>query len=103
MRLRGNEFCPVHKSISCCGRELIPKTRTLRLGVQRIEDPHHPRGWAELGETTTQTIFKQLIGGATEKKDRPEWTIEPCTCAHLWQGQFRSTRVTDQLLRCGMS
>ena len=52
---------------------------------------------------TTQTISRQHIGGATEKKDRPEWTIEPCTCAHLWQGQFRSTRITDQLLRRGMS
>ena len=48
MRLRRNEFCPVHKSISCCGRELIPKTRTMRLGVQRVEDPHHPRGYREL-------------------------------------------------------
>ena len=48
MRLRRNEFCPIHRSLSCCGRELIPKTRTLRLGVQRIEDPHHPRGYREL-------------------------------------------------------
>lgn len=48
MRLRRNEYCPIHKSISCCGRELIPKTRTLRLGVQRIEDPHRPRGYREL-------------------------------------------------------
>jgi ketosteroid isomerase-like protein len=39
MRLRRKEFCPVHRSISCCGRELIPKTRTIRLGVQRVEDP----------------------------------------------------------------
>lgn len=42
MRLRRNEFCPIHKSLSCCGREFIPKARTIRLGVQRIEDPHHP-------------------------------------------------------------
>ncbi len=41
MRLRPNEFCPIHRSISCCGRELIPKPRLIRLGVQRIEDPHH--------------------------------------------------------------
>lgn len=48
MRLRSNEFCPLHRSVSCCGREFIPKPRTTRPGVQRIEDPHHPRGYREL-------------------------------------------------------
>jgi hypothetical protein len=47
MRLRRNEYCPVHKSHSCCGRELIPKPRLIRLGVQRVDDPHHPRGYRE--------------------------------------------------------
>ena|SRR5207245_11005678 len=48
MRLRPNEFCPIHRSTSCCGRELMPRPRAIRLGVQRIEDPHHPRGYREL-------------------------------------------------------
>ena len=48
MRLRPNEFCPIHKSLICCGRELLPKPKLVRLGVQRIEDPHHPRGYREL-------------------------------------------------------
>ncbi len=48
MRLRANEVCPIHKSVSCCGRELVPKPKLIRLGVQRIEDPHHPRGYREL-------------------------------------------------------
>lgn len=48
MRLRANEFCPIYKSISCCGREFIPSRRTIRPGVQRVEDPHHPRGYREL-------------------------------------------------------
>jgi hypothetical protein len=48
MRLRRNEYCPVHKSHSCCGREVIPRPRLIRLGVQRIDDPHHPRGYREL-------------------------------------------------------
>jgi hypothetical protein len=48
MRLRRNEFCPIHKSVYCCGREQNRKPRTIRLGVQRIEDPHHPRGYREL-------------------------------------------------------
>lgn len=49
MRLRRNERCPIHKSLFCCGRETLPhKPRQIRLGVQRIEDPHHPRGYREL-------------------------------------------------------
>jgi len=48
MRLRPNEYCPIHRSTSCCGRELMPRPRLIRLGVQRIEDSHHPRGYREL-------------------------------------------------------
>ena len=48
MKLRQNEVCPIHRSISCCGSEVIAKPRLIRLGVQRIEDPHHPRGYREL-------------------------------------------------------
>ena len=47
MRLRSNEVCPVHRSTSCCGREILPKPKLVRLGVQRVEDPHHPRGYRE--------------------------------------------------------
>ena len=67
MRLRRNEFCPVHKSISCCGRELIPKTRTLRLGVQRIEDPHHPRGYREL---RSPAEMRKLLNRKIVEQDR---------------------------------
>jgi hypothetical protein len=48
MRLRRNQFCPIHSSRFCCGREEIRKERTIRMGVQRVEDPHHPRGYREL-------------------------------------------------------
>jgi hypothetical protein len=48
MRLRTNEICPVHHSRSCCGREFNAKPRFIHFGVQRIEDPHHPRGYREL-------------------------------------------------------
>jgi len=40
--------CPIHKSVSCCGRELLPRPKLIRLGVQRVEDPHHARGYREL-------------------------------------------------------
>ena len=49
MRLRCNQICPIHRSRFCCGREGIPKQRAIRqLGIRRIEDPHHPRGYREL-------------------------------------------------------
>ncbi len=48
MRLRSNELCPIHKSLSCCGQEFLPKPKLIRLGVQRVEDPHHPRRYREL-------------------------------------------------------
>jgi hypothetical protein len=49
MRLHRNQLCPIHRSLSCCGREAIPKRRPRRqLGVQRIEDTQHPRGYREL-------------------------------------------------------
>jgi hypothetical protein len=48
MKLRRNEFCPIHRSLFCCGREQTRCERRLGLGVQRVEDPHHPRGYCEL-------------------------------------------------------
>ena len=48
MKLRRNEFCPIHRSLFCCGREQARKERRSQLGVQRIEDPHHPRGYREI-------------------------------------------------------
>jgi hypothetical protein len=49
VRLRRNQLCPIHRSFSCCGREAIPKERRQRqMGVCRIDDPQHPRGYREL-------------------------------------------------------
>ncbi len=48
MRLRRNEYCPIHRSVRCCGREPTHYARQLQPGVRRIDDPHHPRGYREL-------------------------------------------------------
>ena len=49
MRLRRNQYCPIHRSLVCCGRESNQQARrTIRPGIQRMEDPHHPRGYREL-------------------------------------------------------
>src|SRR5438045_9467787 len=40
MRLRRNQFCPIHRSRFCCGREMTPRERRPSpMGVRRIEDP----------------------------------------------------------------
>ncbi len=67
MRLRRNEFCPIHKSVSCCGRELIPKPRLIRLGVQRVEDPNHPRGYREL---RSPAEMRRLVNRKIVEQDR---------------------------------
>jgi HNH endonuclease len=49
MKLHRNQICPIHRSLSCCGREAIPKASGPRqLGIRRIEDAQHPRGYREL-------------------------------------------------------
>jgi hypothetical protein len=49
MRLRRNQLCPIHRSLFCCGREAIPKERGHgQMGVRRIDDSQHPRGYREL-------------------------------------------------------
>ena len=68
MRLRRNEYCPVHRSFSCCGRELIPnKPKRIRLGVQRVEDPHHPRGYREL---RSPAEMRKLLNRKIVEQDR---------------------------------
>jgi hypothetical protein len=49
MKLRRKEFCHIHRSLYCCGREPIQRGSSVTPSwVQRIEDPHHPREYREL-------------------------------------------------------
>jgi hypothetical protein len=49
MKLNRSHICPIHHSRVCCGREEKPKPQRLRqLGIQRVEDPNHPRGYREI-------------------------------------------------------
>lgn len=48
MKLHRNEYCPIHRSLFCCGREQVRKQRRPWVPVRRIDDPHHPRGYREL-------------------------------------------------------
>ena len=49
MRLRRNQLCPIHRSLACCGRGPVFKGKPARqMGVRRIDDPQHPRGYREI-------------------------------------------------------
>lgn len=67
MKLRSNEFCPIHRSVFCCGREQARKERTVHLGVRRIEDPHHPRGYREL---RSPAEMRKLLNRKIVEQDR---------------------------------
>jgi hypothetical protein len=125
MKLRRNQYCPIHRSLSCCGREPVPKgTRVRRLGVQRIEDPHHPREYRELRSKAEMrkildrkiveqkrlcaickvafTNYNDIVPdhidprgrGGSRKDDHPE-NIQ---AVHLWcNGEKGSTRESSNL------
>lgn len=65
MKLHRNQYCPIHHSRFCCGREEASKAGRLTMGVERIDDPNHPRGYrelrspAQLQKLLTQKIFAQ--------------------------------------------
>jgi hypothetical protein len=68
MKLRRKEFCPIHRSLYCCGREPIQKGSSPRhLGVQRIEDPYHPRGYREL---RSKAEMRKLLNRKIVEQDR---------------------------------
>jgi hypothetical protein len=67
MKLRRNEYCPIHRSVFCCRREQIRKERRVRLGVQCIEDPHHPRGFRDL---RSPAEMRKLLNHKVVEQDR---------------------------------
>jgi len=68
MKLRRNQNCPIHRSLTCCGRELKQKRiRARRPGVQRIEDPQHPRGYREL---RSRAEMRKLLDGKIVEQNR---------------------------------
>jgi len=67
MKIRRNQLCPIQRSRSCCGREPIRKEKTLQVGVRRIEDPHHPRGYREL---RSPTEMRKLLNRKIVEQDK---------------------------------
>jgi hypothetical protein len=69
MKLRRNEYCPIHRSLFCCGREQARKERRFQLGVQRIEDSHHPRGFRSCRQRG-HDVHRLLCGAKLPRRSR---------------------------------
>ena len=65
MKLRRNQYCPIHRSLTCCGRE--PMQKRIRARRQRVEDPHHPRGYREL---RSKAEMRKLLDGKIVEHNR---------------------------------
>ena len=74
MKLHRNQYCPIHHSRFCCGREEASKAGRLTMGVERIDDPNHPRGYRELRSPA------ELRKVLTQKILRNKETAESVTC-----------------------
>ena len=77
MKLRRNEYCPIHRSLFCCGREHARKERRFQLGVQRIEDSHHPRGYREL---RSRAEMRKLLNRQNREARREVRNLPPGIC-----------------------
>ena len=89
MRLRPNELCPIHRSFSCCGREILPKPRLIKLGVQRVEDSHHPRGYWELRSPAEMRKLLKPQGAP----NKPEYAQFATRRLPTITTSFRTTRI----------
>jgi hypothetical protein len=51
MRLTKSIRCPIHNSLTCCGRspkQQMPRRTTFNRGIKRIDDPASERGYREI-------------------------------------------------------
>lgn len=48
MKLTKSEYCPIHRSRSCCGRKTRNMSPKYRSCVRRVIDQSNPRGYREL-------------------------------------------------------
>jgi hypothetical protein len=70
MKFRHNEYCPIHRSLRCCGCELTHRPLSLQPGVRKIEDPHHPRGYRERRSPAGNAQTPEAEGQGTERNMR---------------------------------
>ena len=75
MKLRNGVRCPIHRSLSCCGRsEPLRKVKKgwtqIRPGVSRIEDPNHSRGYRE---RRSPAELRKLVDRKIEEQQNLCW------------------------------
>src|SRR5215813_13276639 len=58
---------PIYRSRTCCGREPIREEKIVQVGVRRIEDPHHARGYREL---RSPAEMRKLLNRKIVEQDR---------------------------------
>jgi hypothetical protein len=83
-KLQRGEFCIVHRSLFCCGREMTQKAKRRfglkerkagahwvpvpgQWGVSRMDDPHHPRGYRERRDAKA---MRMLLNAKIVEQDR---------------------------------
>ena len=95
MKLRRNEFCPIHRSVFCCGREEIRRERRVRLGVQRVEDPHHARGYRELTSPLLLFAYAGCVFNAGSSGLPPAWVVKckKCSCTITCRAVSQSREI----------
>src|SRR5215471_13504971 len=94
MRLGRKERCPIHKSLFCCGREQTKAKRSGWAPVQRIEDPHHPRGYREI--RSPAEMKKLLKWKIVEQKNHCGICGEPFTDIHDVVPDHKNPKAWDQ-------
>lgn len=67
MRLRRNEFCPIHQSVSCCGRERVSKPRLIRPRRAADRRSASPAGYREL---RSPAEMRKLLSRKIAEQDR---------------------------------
>ena len=67
MKLTKSEYCPIHRSRSCCGRKTRNMSPKYRSGVRRVIDRNNPRGYREL---RSPAEMKRLLARKVVEQDR---------------------------------
>ena len=110
MRLRRNQLCPIHRSQSCCGRETIPQEKRQRqLGIRRIDDLQHPRGYREFARMGkcescwTRRLWRRKANAASAMRSSPTTaTLCPTTSIPVvWEERGETTIRTTSRLSTG--
>jgi hypothetical protein len=87
MRLRPNEFCPIHRSL---WRETLPKPQLIKLGVRRVEDPPAKISGAAITRRDAETLEPQSAPTSWNMCDLPRKSSPTTTTS------FQTIRISKE-------